>query len=454
MSLLTRYRIIQLFLLSAELSLILRLFSLFLYFSLLLWAGLVQAAEVKGIFSAQVPVYQQKGFDKRKVFAAGLEKVLLKLTGVDKNFEDERFTPLKNIANTLVQEYQYNIITTAERKQWQQHYLEIHGQKAKKIPNLLVQVRYAKKPIIAFLKRNKIPYWTKLRPKTLLWLLYSDNEEQLIVNRMDEHPVKAIIRDIQKKLALPIQYPYLDKIDHQIVNSLRLQEMDMDAVMLASERYSAYNIVILHINQINDSKGESDYAEQIMEPVMDDDTEKKVIKPYYKLEWVSNVEQTTYAWESQSDNLYDQLYQGMLTNVAYIVQSLNEGIESDKTQGLKVIIEKVHSYQDMVRVQNYLKQLPRVNNIRLYKVTPHDLSFYIELDGDVSNLDRFIRLKNILRFKPKSSDEKLLDQQMEQIMMSGRVLDVPEAQNEEAADNTQANNPEEAETLYLIYQGN
>ncbi len=433
----------------------LRLFSLFLYFSLLLWGGLLQAEEVKGIFSAEVPVYQKKGFDKRQVFAQVLEKVLLKLTGVDKNFEDERFTPLKNIANTLVQEYQYNIMTTAERKQWQQHYVEIHGQKAKKIPNLLVQVRYAKKPIIAFLKRNKIPYWTRLRPKTLLWLLYSDNGEQFIINRMDKHPIKAILKDIQKKLALPVQYPYLDKMDHQIINSLRLQEMDLDAVMLASERYSAYNVVILHINQINDTRGESDYAEQIMEPVLDDDMEKKEVKPHYQLDWVSTVEQTTYAWEAQSDNLYEVLYQGILTNVAYIVQSLNEGIESDKTLGLKMIIENVHTYQDMVRVQNYLKQLPRVNNIRLYKVTPHDLSFYIELDGDVSNLDRFIRLKNILRFKPKSTDEKLLDQQMEQIMMSGRVLDVPEAeQNVQEEDNMQSNNPEDAETLYLIYQGN
>ena len=40
-------------------------------------------------------------------------------------------------------------------------------------------------------------------------------------------------------------------------------------------------------------------------------------------------------------------------------------------------------------------------------------------------------------------------------MMSGRVLDMPEAeQNAQEADNTQSNNPEDAETLYLIYQGN
>jgi hypothetical protein len=360
----------------------------FIYIALFLMvSGQVISEEIKGIYSAEVNVFQSRGFNKRSVFASGLEQIILKLTGINKALSNPQFKGLKDISNRLIQKYDSRILTSAQRRQWRADYRLLYAKNPRRTPYSKVIVSYAEKPITNFFKRNKIPYWSNLRPLSLFWVKVKKSTvaaEPIILDRYTNHKIKNKIAKISRKVGLPLIYPHLDAIDKQYVSLQMLKDYDIDAdsVKLASERYSAFNVVIVDVNKINNT---------------------------YFISWTARIEQKTYVWDTESVDLYQALQRGILQNVHYILQMLNEGIEFDSQRLLKIKVSNIQNYEAMSKIKKYLNALPKLEGLVIKKVDSTSIQFEAYLKGTLLNLKRYIRLKQIVSIEEvKPKDDLLL----------------------------------------------
>ncbi len=351
----------------------------------------VKAATVNHIFTVTVNSYQLQGFNKKTVFLNGLEKVVYKLTGINNAFKDKRLVFLKNISNTLVQKFSSNVLTPLERRQWNATYKNKTGKKASKTPYSIVTVSYAEKPIVNYLKRNKIPFWTKIRPKSVFWIIERSEKPLSIMNKNSDSRVKNYLFDITGALGLPITYPILDELDRQRINVQMLKDSDINTVSLASQRYNAFNTVIVDIN---------------------------FIKNAYVINWTAKMDNVVYVWDSTSSNLYKALKLGVIKNVYYLLKTINEGIESDIKQKLVINVANVNNYKSMAIITKYLNSLPKLSNVVLTNVNPTRLQFSANLAGTLTNVKRYMRLQDIIRI---DEDEILDIDNVEQLYLQQNV---------------------------------
>jgi hypothetical protein len=260
----------------------------------------------------------------------------------------------------------------------------LYAKNPRQTPYSKVIVSYAKKPITSFFKRNKIPYWSNLRPLSLFWVKVKKSTvaaEPIILDRYNDHNIKNKIAEINRKVGLPLIYPHLDAIDKQRVSLQMLKDYDIAAVKLASERYSAFNVVIVDVNKINNT---------------------------YFISWTASIEQKIYAWDTKSVNLYQALQQGILQNIHYILQMLNEGIEFDGKKLLKIKVTNIHTYKAMNQIKKYLNALPKLEGLVMKKVDLTSIQFEAYLKGTLLNLKRYIRLEQIVSIEEVNPQNDLL----------------------------------------------
>jgi len=196
---------------------------------LLAWAMLVllllgqgdlsAAAEVEGLYQAQVPVAGQGQSERARAMTEALRLVVLKVTGR----RDAQAAVRRADASGFVRQFRY-IVDQASQ-----------GQSAQ--PGLVLWAQFDEAAVDGWLRDKGLVVRGTSRPGTLLWLgIERNGERELFVPDLDPATTR-LIRDAAAAHGIGIVFPLVDLEDRGRLSATALWEDSPEKLRAASQRY-------------------------------------------------------------------------------------------------------------------------------------------------------------------------------------------------------------------------
>jgi len=165
--------------------------------------GISSAANVSGLYEAEVPVIDQAAATREKGVATALRVVLVKVTG-DRNVASRSaIVPLLEEAQRYVQQYRYRAVspTTADGSVLPEESLELW-------------VRFDAGTLDKRLRDLGVPIWGKQRPSTLVWLVVEDEGGRRLIGTDEESEYLSVLKERASVRGIPMLIPLLDLEDN------------------------------------------------------------------------------------------------------------------------------------------------------------------------------------------------------------------------------------------------
>ncbi len=193
---------------------------------LLLGAGdHVGAAEVEGLYKAQVPVADQGPAERARGMSEAFRLVVLQVTG----HRDAPTAARRVDASRFVEQFRY---VTDQESQAQP------SQPAQQAsPGLALRVQFDKAAVDGWLRDQGLGVSVASRPGTLLWLgIEHDGQRELFVPDLDPETTR-LIRSKAAARGLTIVFPLADLEDRGRLSAATLWADAPDSLRAASQRY-------------------------------------------------------------------------------------------------------------------------------------------------------------------------------------------------------------------------
>jgi len=150
----------------------------------------LQADVVNDLYLAEVPVAGQDREEREEAIRAGLNQVLVRVTG------SNQVLTVPVIEAALTQPTRY-----VQRFRYQKQ--DLAGQ-----TQLTLWVRFDEGVITKLLHDNQMPVWGRTRPATLVWLVVDDRHKRtLISNDSKADEARRIIEEQARLRGLPLRLP-------------------------------------------------------------------------------------------------------------------------------------------------------------------------------------------------------------------------------------------------------
>ena len=197
---------------------------------LLLLPSLLCAAQI-AYFRADVPVMSQSRADQQRAAKAGLQDVLVRVSGTEETRKNAVIKARVGRALSFVSEFQY---TDVERQDWQEQ-----GYKH------VLRLSFSNRLVRKLLNEAQLPIWSVNRPKTLLWLVEDSVEHgKRMLAFEPDNELTIGIQQAAEYRGLPLIHPLLDFDDQLSLGAERLWQLDEPAILEASARYNADVVLV------------------------------------------------------------------------------------------------------------------------------------------------------------------------------------------------------------------
>ena len=309
----------------------------------------IHAAVVSGLYEVDVPISTQSVSSRNKHIIAGLQLVLIKITGDSQvNSRDGVATVLAN-ADQYVQHFEYRSLADQQLVLW---------------------VRFNKFLLDKTLRQLAIPIWGEERPAVLVWLVVQDVFGRHLVSEDTSLYIEQMNQQAKKR-GIFLTYPLLDLED---TSQLKLTDIWGDFhenVLAASERYRSDVVVKGRVEMLNAGLWEAHWTfyidEQTILRVVQRDSLKALM-------------------EASIDDLADTLAVGYVQAGSY-----------SQAGTIKIIVNGINSYSQYVKALNYLASLSSVVRVDVQSVVIDEVVYFLEIAADISVLSKSIDLGNILK---------------------------------------------------------
>ncbi|MDZ7829619.1 MAG: DUF2066 domain-containing protein [Halofilum sp. (in: g-proteobacteria)] len=341
----------------------------------LLSPATARAVRVEGLYRAAVEVVDKGGEARVEGFRAGLEQVLVRLTGSTEVVADESLAPVLEQPARYVQQYRYEELedepgdggdSTNDRSA-PDSAEAAEGEEAEPEPQYRLRVVFAQRSLERLLEERDIPVWDVYRPQVLVWLAFDDGRRRSLVAADDDSGIDEALREVAERRGLPLLLPLLDTEDQRRVEYFDIQGGFLDRVREASSRYNAPLVLVGHVY-----RGNGDWR-----------GEWTLLEPEDRSGWLTRSEEPEQAVHAGIGGLADRLAARLA------------GREGE-LRAVRIRIEDTAALNDYARLSRYLQRLPRVDGHRLVRVRPRELVFELSLRGQLSDLERAIAVDNLL----------------------------------------------------------
>ncbi len=179
----------------------------------------LRAETVAGLYSVVVPVDDYSEQARNRALKAGLEKVLVKLTG------DSRIASRAAVANWLDNAPGYALEFS---------YVDLE----KSSSGQGLTASYTRGEIDAFLRRQQLPIWPRERPPVLVWLMVERaGGERGFAGPELEAELYGQLAEAFGDRAMPVRFPVYDLEDQMGLPVAEAWDFNSDAIAGASARY-------------------------------------------------------------------------------------------------------------------------------------------------------------------------------------------------------------------------
>ncbi|WP_250868737.1 DUF2066 domain-containing protein [Alkalimarinus coralli] len=340
--------------------------------SLLSFSGFLSAAQVSGLYQADVLVSSQSEKERQEAFNLALQEVLVRVSGKVSVLDNSQLMDLAKKPDPFVQKFSYekagdslspvDLSTDAAKRQLAQS-----GSRG----TYAISIMFSRLAVSQALKQYGEPVWGGNRPSVLVWLASDGQGKRSILSVKDQSSLSSAIKKAAQIRGVPLFLPSMDDQDKAAVNSSDIWGLFLDSLKEPSARYSADSILVTRLTRA-DGGGWSG-------------------------QWVFELKGFVYNGEVKGQTLDESA----LTLMGYIAEILAEryailGGDSSLNSEVELEISAIKTMEDYVGATRYINALPPVSSAQLSWVKGDKIRFSITLNGYLEQLLQHIELDTLL----------------------------------------------------------
>lgn len=307
------------------------------------WSGALVAQELGDV---RVPVEDRSAEVRTEALAAGLDQVLVRLTGS------------RDLASLAMLEGVRN-----QPSRWTQRY----GYEQQD-DQLLLLARFDSRGLLAALEKAGAPVWGVTRPQMLAWLVIQRPGMGELVSAASTDPVAVSLRDAAAARGLPLRLPAMDDVDSGAISVADVRGRFDQVLFRASARY--------------------DTALRLAAVLYTGDTPQVRWRLYREEELLDQGEYSAVDEVDAMTRLVDQVTDRLAA--LYVVRG-------GTAEMLALDVRQVARLEDWQGLQRYLQSLSGVSDVRLEQMAGDQLRFRIGFSGSVEQLRRLLALNRHLQ---------------------------------------------------------
>ncbi len=334
-------------------------------------AGAVRAAEVSGLYEAEVTVPDRAEDSRRLAMAQALEQVLMKVSGQSNPGLLLGPDALLQSAPRYVLQYRYRNIEPEPLAEGEAPAeAEVVAPVVEEpVDTLALWVKFDQKGVDGLLRENELPVWGSARPMTLVWLAVERQGRRYLVGANDLGPTPEALKAAATERALPLSLPLLDLEEQQRVQVVDVWGGFEETLMAASERYPAQAILIGRLEAQHPSE--------------------------YRARWTLHEGGQAWRWESSEFTFEALVGSGVNGAAERLSMRFVEGFQAGGGP-VALTVSALHDLIAYRKAADYLAALHGVKRVRVARVAADTVTFLLDVDGSRDNVVQTISLSDTL----------------------------------------------------------
>jgi hypothetical protein len=330
------------------------------------YVGLSQAAIVKGLYEAEVPVADQGADERLRAMSLALAQVIAKVSG---NVDAPQLQGIRDALQSpsqFVQQFRYRRQPPSVTKQ-----------PANPAYTELAWFRFDEPAVNRVLRSNGLPVWGRTRPATLAWIAVEQDGARFILggdNNDNNEDLRQLLEQDAKRNGLALLLPLLDLEDQRSLNFADIWGDFPSAIAAASERYQPDAILVgrLYLSPTDQ----------------------------WQARWSLYENGQGKNWSGNYGQISDAMQAGISGALGVLAKRYAQVFAEDEPGVFRLAVGGVTNLKDFARVSNYLKSLEQVKELYVTRVDPTGATFRLAIRGSSEGLRQTIALGNMLAVAP------------------------------------------------------
>lgn len=325
-------------------------------------AGALHAAEVQNMYEVLVPVTDQDQASRYAAFEQGFGEVLVRVSG---NSKLAGISPVQ--APGFVQQYRYLQLDkpTSPEPAKADAPVVTHN----------LWMRFDEAAIKKMLRTNGHSIWGSQRPEVLVWLAVRDGQNRYILRNQDISPIRDAVMAEGVRRGLPLIWPAYDDKDSRQVQFADIWGGFFDAVMRASQRYTAASAILV---------GRMDWQK----------------KNGWQIDWSLFMDGQQTNWQQRSMDLPVLMAAGINPVADQLASRFAVVENASGVATMRLLVNGVADAESYTRVARYLQSLALVKQVYATDISPGQALFRLDINGGEDDLRRTIALERVLLPEP------------------------------------------------------
>ena len=317
--------------------------------------GVVHAATVDGLFSAEVPVAGRQTEQRNQAIRAAYAVVLGKVSGYPDIAERPELAGDLGDAPRYVQQFRYR----SDPAQLEAGVPD---------PAQLLRVKFDADAVMRVLREHRLPIWGSTRPAVLVWLGLEQGGRRSLASMEAEPDAWAALQRGAEARGLPLLLPLFDLEDHSQLEAGDLWGDFESRIRAASARYAPDAILVAAASQRGGG---------------------------WRLRWILYQDDDKTEWNTAGD-LDQALVAGVERSADVLVARYAPLGAAVSAAALQLRVTGVSDLAGYGRLQAQLEGLDMVKRVRPLLIESETSLFELQLAGSVQALEQALTLGGLL----------------------------------------------------------
>ena len=337
--------------------------------------GSAMAAQVSGLYEAEVPVEGQDTDQRNKAIVEAFRRVLVKVTGNRGIVHHPRMASDIHKAPRYVQQYRYRLAPAETPVEKVEDLPSESGEESITPPPpagpvRMLRVQFDEKALNRLLHQRGMPVWGNTRPAALVWLsMEQDGRRSLIAPEADGETLSGIFTATEER-GIPLLFPLMDLEDQSTLQVSDLWGGFADSIRRASDRYGPDAIMTGRLVSFGPD--------------------------LWRAGWTLYLGEEEFIWDSEGQSLAMAVEAGVQSGMDVLASRFAPLAGDSSISQLHMRVTGVNDIRGFARVKRYLIELGAVEKAALVSVEPDSVNYVLQVRGGIQALEQDIALSSVL----------------------------------------------------------
>lgn len=327
--------------------------------------GTVGAAQVEGLYTAEVETTSKEESERNLALGKALRDVLVKVTGERDPQTYPGVVPAMSDPSKYVEQFGYRVETIETIVE-----SEIEDPFEESVDKLTLWARFDSRAIDGLIRDAGLPIWGKTRPSMIMWLALEDQSGRFLVGAEDSPTITEVLHYAAQARGLPFVVPLMDLVDLSAVSVSDVWAGFPDKILSASRRYRADAVLLARVHQFNSDQWEA--------------------------RWRLFLGDTLHDWVLSNEELDGLLAQGLNQAVDVVAAQFVQTAGGVGDELIEIVVNDIRTLGDYARTLNYLQALDGVSRVDVDGALGSRIRFSLTIRGGSPAFNQVIGFGRIL----------------------------------------------------------